>query len=75
MVRNLIDQELERNIAARERQEKIGPAAEISRKYDALSKRLLGFPLSLDYDELFIVTCDPWKRACDGVLRNSVVAT
>src|SRR5215211_2880941 len=74
MVRNPIDQELERNIAAREREEQIGPVAEISRKYDASSKRLLGFLLSLDYDELSIVTCDPWKRACGGVPRNSVVA-
>ncbi len=30
--------------------------------------------MSLDYDELSIVTCDPWKRACGGVPRNSVVA-
>ena len=73
-MRNPIDQELERNIAAREREEKIGPVAEISRKYDAASKRLLGFLLSLDYDELSVVTCDPWKRACGGVPRNSVVA-
>jgi hypothetical protein len=66
MARNPIDQELER-IATQESEERLGPVAEIARKYDAVSsKRLLGFLLSLDYDELSIVTCDPWKRACGG---------
>jgi len=35
MVRNPIDQELEQNIASREREERIGPVAKIARKYDA----------------------------------------
>jgi len=73
MARNPIDQELER-IATQESEDRLGPVAEIARKYDAVSsKRLLGFLLSLDYDELSIVTCDPWKRACGGVPRNSFV--
>jgi hypothetical protein len=73
MVRNPIDQELDR-IATREREVRVGPVAQIARKYDASSsKRLLGFLLSLDYDDLSIVTCDPWKRACGGVPRNSFV--
>jgi hypothetical protein len=71
---NPIDQELERKISVRNGAEKVGRVAEISRKYDGTSRRLLGFLLSLDYDELSIVTCDPWKRACGGVPRNSVVA-
>lgn len=71
---NPIDRELDRKLAKHDGEAKIGPVAEISRKYDASSKRLLGFLLSLDYDELSIVTCDPWKRACGGVPRNSVVA-
>ena len=37
------------------------------------SQRLLGFLLSLSYDEMRIVTCDPWKRKCGGVPRNSFV--
>jgi len=74
MVRNPIEQEFDRSIEGREREDNVGPVAEISRKYDGSSKRLLGFLLSLNYDELSIVTCDPWKRACGGVPRNSVVA-
>jgi hypothetical protein len=73
MARNPIDQELER-IATQESEERLAPVAKIARKYDAVSsKRLLGFLLSLDYDELSIVTCDLWKRACGGVPRNSFV--
>jgi hypothetical protein len=74
MATNPIDQELERTISARNGEERVGRVAEISRRYDGASRRLLGFLLSLDYDELSIVTCDPWKRACGGVPRNSVVA-
>jgi hypothetical protein len=35
--------------------------------------RLLGFLINLNYDEVTIVTCDPWKRKCGGVPRNSLV--
>ncbi len=74
MIMNPIEQEIERSIAARGASEKIGPVAEIARRYDAPeSKRLLGFLLSLDYDELSIITCDSWKQACGGVPRNSFV--
>jgi hypothetical protein len=41
--------------------------------YDNTSERLLGFLLSLSYEEMRIVTCDPWKRKCGGVPRNSFV--
>lgn len=78
MVRNPVEQAIAQDRAARRAQEDIGPVAQIARKYDASStegpgRRLLGFLLSLDYDELSIVTCDPWKRACGGVPRNSFV--
>lgn len=45
----------------------------ISAKYDINSERLLGFLLNLNYQEMSIVTCDPWKRKCGGVPRNSFV--
>ncbi|MEO1019149.1 MAG: hypothetical protein AAFY56_15880, partial [Pseudomonadota bacterium] len=37
------------------------------------SGRLLGFVLKLVFDEVTIVTCDPWKSACGGVPRNSFI--
>lgn len=78
MVRNPVEQNIERERAERRASRETGPLARIARKYDASSdgepgKRLLGFLLSLNYDELSIVTCDPWKRACGGVPRNSFV--
>lgn len=50
-----------------------GPISEISRKYKDDSNRLLGFLLTLSYNEMKIVTCDAWKRLCGGVPRNSFV--
>ncbi len=58
-----------------------GPVAGMARAYSAdldapapaIADRLLGFLLSLSYEEVTIVTCDPWKRACGGVPRNSFV--
>ncbi|WP_187774747.1 ATP-binding protein [Billgrantia pellis] len=38
-----------------------------------MPERLLGFVLHLSYEEVKIVTCDPWKRQCGGVPRNSLV--
>ena len=78
MVRNPVEQGIEQDRAASRASEEVGPVARIARRYDASSteepgRRLLGFLLSLDYDELSIVTCDPWKRACGGVPRNSFV--
>lgn len=78
MVRNPVEQDIERDRAERRAAREVGPVARIARKYDAssdgeLGRRLLGFLLSLNYDELSIVTCDPWKRACGGVPRNSFV--
>jgi DNA helicase HerA-like ATPase len=78
MVRNPVEQSIEHDRATRRTQREVGPVAQIARKYDASSsgepgKRLLGFLLSLNYNELSIVTCDPWKRACGGVPRNSFV--
>jgi hypothetical protein len=73
-VRNPVERSIEQDRVRRS----TGPIAKIARRYDASSegepgRRLLGFLLSLDYDELSIVTCDPWKRACGGVPRNSFV--
>ncbi len=78
MVRNPVEQNIERERSERRASRETGPLARIARKYDASSdgepgKRLLGFLLSLNYDELSIVTCDPWKRTCGGVPRNSFV--
>jgi Helicase HerA, central domain len=58
-----------------------GPVSDIARRYvpelskpePYLPKRLLGFLLNLSYEDVTIVTCDPWKRACGGVPRNSFV--
>lgn len=58
-----------------------GPVATIADYYSTLLKpgekkngeRLLGFLINLNYDEVTIVTCDPWKRKCGGVPRNSLV--
>ncbi len=78
MVKNPVEQDIERDRAEHRAVQEVGPVARIARKYDASSdgetgRRLLGFLLSLNYDELSIVTCDPWKRACGGVPRNSFV--
>ena len=51
----------------------LGEVAKVARKYDEQSDRLLGFVLNLNYNEIRIVTCDPWKRKCGGVPRNSFV--
>jgi hypothetical protein len=58
-----------------------GPISKIARHYVSdiaktepyLPKRLLGFLLNLSYEDVTIVTCDPWKRNCGGVPRNSFV--
>jgi hypothetical protein len=58
-----------------------GPVSRIARHYVSdsskgapfLPKRLLGFLLNLSYEDITIVTCDPWKRNCGGVPRNSFV--
>jgi hypothetical protein len=51
----------------------LGTIGAMAAKYDLSSPRLLGFLLTLSYDEMRIVTCDPWKRKCGGVPRNSFV--
>jgi hypothetical protein len=50
-----------------------GLVTTMAAKYVPQSERLLGFLLTLSYDEMRIVTCDPWKRKCGGVPRNSFV--
>jgi hypothetical protein len=50
-----------------------GAVATIAARYTTASDRLLGFVLHLSYEELRLVTCDPWKRKCGGVPRNSFV--
>jgi hypothetical protein len=67
MINNRIDQELDRSVREKRGKEGPGLVARIARGYEVQSsQRLLGFLLSLDYDELRIVTCDPWKRKCGG---------
>lgn len=74
MINNPIDRELDRSLAEKNGVAPEGPIASVARRYRADdSDRLLGFLLSLDYNELRIVTCDPWKRKCGGVPRNSFV--
>jgi hypothetical protein len=51
----------------------LGPVAAVARQYAVASPRLLGLLLKLDYAEMHIATCDPWKRKCGGVPRNSFV--
>ncbi len=48
-----------------------GAVAKLALKYTLDSGRLLGFLLSLTYEEMRIVTCDAWKTKCGGVPRNS----
>jgi hypothetical protein len=48
-----------------------GVVSAMALKYDLTSSRLLGFLLSLSYDEMRVVTCDAWKTKCGGVPRNS----
>src|SRR5262245_46934090 len=58
-----------------------GPVARIARHYISdksktapyLPDRLLRFLLNLSYEDVTIVTCDPWKRNCGGIPRNSFV--
>lgn len=50
-----------------------GPVGNIASTYTLESDRLLGFLLKLDYSEMDIATCDPWKRKCGGVPRNSFI--
>lgn len=58
-----------------------GMVAKIARHYVSdldlpapyMPDRLLGFVLHLSYEEVKIITCDPWKRQCGGVPRNSLV--
>jgi hypothetical protein len=63
-----IEADLRETAAAR-----LGTIGRIAAGYDNTSERLLGFLLSLSYEEMRIVTCDPWKRKCGGVPRNSFV--
>jgi hypothetical protein len=71
---NPIDNELD-DVLLRdaETEASAGAVRRISQGYDISSDRLLGFLLALNYGEMSIVTCDPWKRKCGGVPRNSFV--
>lgn len=73
MLNNPIDQAIDESIEEHEEAGRAGPIAGVARRYTPESDRLLGFLLSLNYEELSIVTCDPWKRKCGGVPRNSFV--
>jgi hypothetical protein len=51
----------------------VGAVTAVARRYTTASDQLLGFVLHLSYEELRFVTCDPWKRKCGGVPRNSFI--
>ncbi len=74
MLDNPVDRAIDKSIQERVEAERIGPVGTVARAYTPESDRLLGFLLALNYGELSIVTCDPWKRKCGGVPRNSFVA-
>jgi hypothetical protein len=72
MAANPIVAEIEADLRERAAAQ-LGIIGRIAAGYDNSSERLLGFLLSLSYEEMRIVTCDPWKRKCGGVPRNSFV--
>ena len=53
--------------------DRFGEVSTISDFYNPDSDNLLGFLLKLDYQGMDIATCDPWKRKCGGVPRNSFI--
>lgn len=72
---NPVDADFQAEIAKNGRDTKgsAGAIAAIAAQYSLQSDRLLGLLLKLDYSEMHIATCDPWKRKCGGVPRNSFV--
>lgn len=73
---NPIEADFEADILLKDEGHAVGTAGQIStiaRKYKMDSARLIGLLLKLDYQEMHIATCDPWKRKCGGVPRNSFV--
>lgn len=74
-VQNPIEADFEAEISRKDNSHSrpVGPVAAIAREYAIDSQRLLGLLLKLDYSEMHIATCDPWKRKCGGVPRNSFV--
>lgn len=75
MNRNFIEEDMHaENIKAMKPQSSpSGPIAELSTNYNDSSNRLLGFALSMSYEEVQFTTCDPWKRNCGGVARNQFI--
>src|SRR5579863_9970274 len=70
---NPIDADFESDLRAGQPAIALGRVGTIAREYTLDSSRLLGFLLKLNYEEMHIATCDPWKRKCGGVPRNSFV--
>ena len=50
-----------------------GVVAEMASRYRVDSDRLLGFALTMGYEEIQFTTCDPWKRKNGGISRNQFV--
>jgi hypothetical protein len=69
---NIIESELNRQDKV-QRSTTEGAISGIAQTYSLGSPRLLGLLLKLDYNESHIVTCDAWKRNCNGVPRGSFV--
>lgn len=70
---NPIEADFESDILKKNVHQAVGQIGAIARKYTMDSDRLIGLLLKLDYQEMHIATCDPWKRKCGGVPRNSFV--
>ncbi|WP_444936268.1 helicase HerA domain-containing protein [Microbulbifer sp. JMSA004] len=84
MASNVVLEELDAIISesvAQGVEEPLGPVGKIANCYvpereasdGQLGDQLLGFLLNITYDHATIVTCDPWKRQCGGVPKNSLV--
>ena len=75
VIQNPIEADFEAEILKKDDYDcaQIGQVASIAREYKIDSPRLLGLLLKLDYSEMHVATCDPWKRKCGGVPRNSFV--
>jgi len=50
-----------------------GKVAEIADRYTMAEDSLLGFALTMGYEEIQFTTCDPWKRKNGGIARNQFV--
>lgn len=75
-MKNTIAQEIDRQVALEPiaGEQSKGAIGRMVTRYDVQnSDRLLGLLLKFDFAASHIVTCDPWKRCCGGVLRGAFV--